>query len=158
MDKERLDELLTSHEAAAMLRLSQRTLERHRTAGTGAPVHSTWRCGPLSARRPARLDPARRPPEHERAGPMTAVEITGAHRRAVVALPRSIAVVVRRCSGAGAASRSSRTKQTSPPRTTRELSTRAATENGSVSQRKRNRAQSAATDRACSPGHMANRK
>jgi predicted DNA-binding transcriptional regulator AlpA len=36
MDKERLDELLTSHEAAAMLRLSQRTLERHRTAGTGA--------------------------------------------------------------------------------------------------------------------------
>jgi hypothetical protein len=31
----RLDELLTSREAAALLRLSERTLERHRTAGTG---------------------------------------------------------------------------------------------------------------------------
>ena len=31
----RVDELLTSREAAALLRLSERTLERHRTAGTG---------------------------------------------------------------------------------------------------------------------------
>ena len=30
-----LDELLTGREAAALLRLSERTLERHRTAGTG---------------------------------------------------------------------------------------------------------------------------
>jgi predicted DNA-binding transcriptional regulator AlpA len=29
------DALLTSREAAALLRLSERTLERHRTAGTG---------------------------------------------------------------------------------------------------------------------------
>jgi hypothetical protein len=36
METGHLDELLTSHEAAAMVRLSQRTLERHRTAGTGA--------------------------------------------------------------------------------------------------------------------------
>jgi hypothetical protein len=30
-----LDALLTTREAAALLRLSERTLERHRTAGTG---------------------------------------------------------------------------------------------------------------------------
>ena len=30
-----LDALLTGREAAALLRLSERTLERHRTAGTG---------------------------------------------------------------------------------------------------------------------------
>lgn len=30
-----LDTLLTGREAAALLRLSERTMERHRTAGTG---------------------------------------------------------------------------------------------------------------------------
>jgi hypothetical protein len=35
VDTGHLDELLTSREAAALLRLSERTLERHRTAGTG---------------------------------------------------------------------------------------------------------------------------
>jgi excisionase family DNA binding protein len=33
MDK--LDALLTGREAAALLRLSERTMERHRTSGTG---------------------------------------------------------------------------------------------------------------------------
>ena len=36
METGHLDELLTTREAAAMLRLSERTLERHRTAGTGS--------------------------------------------------------------------------------------------------------------------------
>ena len=36
METAHLDELLTSREAAAMLRLSERTLERHRTSGTGS--------------------------------------------------------------------------------------------------------------------------
>jgi hypothetical protein len=36
METGHLDELLTSREAAAMLRLSERTLERHRAAGTGS--------------------------------------------------------------------------------------------------------------------------
>jgi predicted DNA-binding transcriptional regulator AlpA len=35
MDDHDLDVLLTGREAAALLRLSERTLERHRTAGTG---------------------------------------------------------------------------------------------------------------------------
>jgi predicted DNA-binding transcriptional regulator AlpA len=34
-DNRGLDELLTSREAAALLRLSERTLERHRGAGSG---------------------------------------------------------------------------------------------------------------------------
>jgi hypothetical protein len=36
METTHLDELLTSREAAAILRLSERTLERHRTSGTGS--------------------------------------------------------------------------------------------------------------------------
>jgi predicted DNA-binding transcriptional regulator AlpA len=35
MDDRDLDTLLTGREAAALLRLSERTMERHRTAGTG---------------------------------------------------------------------------------------------------------------------------
>ena len=35
MDNHDLDTLLTGREAAALLRLSERTMERHRTAGTG---------------------------------------------------------------------------------------------------------------------------
>jgi predicted DNA-binding transcriptional regulator AlpA len=35
MDIGHLDELLTGREAAALVRLSERTMERHRTAGTG---------------------------------------------------------------------------------------------------------------------------
>jgi predicted DNA-binding transcriptional regulator AlpA len=35
MDDHDLDTLLTGREAAALVRLSERTLERHRTAGTG---------------------------------------------------------------------------------------------------------------------------
>jgi predicted DNA-binding transcriptional regulator AlpA len=35
MDDHDLDTLLTGREAAALLRLSERTMERHRTAGTG---------------------------------------------------------------------------------------------------------------------------
>jgi excisionase family DNA binding protein len=35
MDGHNSDSLLTGREAAEMLRLSQRTIERHRTAGTG---------------------------------------------------------------------------------------------------------------------------
>jgi predicted DNA-binding transcriptional regulator AlpA len=35
MDDHDPDTLLTGREAAALLRLSERTLERHRTAGTG---------------------------------------------------------------------------------------------------------------------------
>jgi predicted DNA-binding transcriptional regulator AlpA len=35
MDDRDLDTLLTGREAAALLRLSERTMERHRAAGTG---------------------------------------------------------------------------------------------------------------------------
>lgn len=35
MNTGHLDELLTGREAAALVRLSERTMERHRTAGTG---------------------------------------------------------------------------------------------------------------------------
>jgi excisionase family DNA binding protein len=38
------DALLTSREAAALLRLSERTLERHRTAGTGPRFYALGRC------------------------------------------------------------------------------------------------------------------
>lgn len=35
MDDHNLDALMTGREAAALVRLSERTMERHRTAGTG---------------------------------------------------------------------------------------------------------------------------
>jgi hypothetical protein len=43
VDRWNLDELLTSREAAAILRLSECTLERHRTAGTGPRFYALGR-------------------------------------------------------------------------------------------------------------------
>lgn len=54
MDDHDLDTLLTGREAAALLRLSERTMERHRSAGTGPRYVALGRA--IRYRRPDLLD------------------------------------------------------------------------------------------------------
>lgn len=70
--------LLTGREAATLLRLSERTMERHRAAGTGPRYIVLGRAIRYRRSDVARLDRARCAPQHQRAGAMTSIRRRGA--------------------------------------------------------------------------------